>query len=64
MFTVLAYRQFITKADGGKIIFFEDGSEKVDDDGNGKATYKISEVGAQYLVTYTKYCIPLKFTSK
>ncbi|MBO1139886.1 hypothetical protein FQS87_08250 [Enterococcus avium] len=38
---------FVTKAGEGKIVFFEDGTAKVDDDGEVDATYKINEDGTE-----------------
>ena len=42
---------FITKAGEGKIVFFEDGSAKVDDDGEVDANYKISKDGSEMKLT-------------
>lgn len=42
---------FVTKAGEGKIVFFEDGTAKVDDDGEVDATYTINEDGTEMKMT-------------
>lgn len=42
---------FVTKAGEGKIIFFEDGTAKVDDDGEVNAKYEINKDGSQMKLT-------------
>lgn len=38
---------FVTKEGEGKIIFFEDGTAKIDDDGEVNATYQVSKDGSE-----------------